>query len=567
MYNSWGDFTGDQQLSAANYMVIFRFFCENAHLVNNLIQFRYLSISGQVLNTLKNQIPGLFEYQNDNIWWAAKLFSLLSNPPTLTRGQLTILNNIAQQSLDPDGTQLAGILRLYYDRTSFPDPAPPLCEQMFNYFLISYDTFKWIIRKTKLACALVSSYKKLRETVDQLGPTLTAVRIGELNISAAQSRGKTAYNLRKQTFEAASKYFQSNIPYLRVDAPATSDFLASYLQGATYEADIEMVQLCEWKNNNQLHLKFSDFTPISIFTWDDVGNYSNRIDDYFTTLSTFNLSPAAIALQKLPQLQEEIRNLRIKIEPLVGTTEDFIFESKDLQQTILLIQDVENLTKNIMEAVRNGILWQDMEIEKNELDFWRLGLLKLKKHIEEINTEKQKNSKASSELYSKVCKPRTVPKIHDEESYAQFYFIFQQEVKNYQTEELKISLLRSCIVNRNDKNNTAHLSSSSTILSYLTTTYGGFSTQIKMIIKSLSKLKKARNPQEQLDNISKVISIIMVLKEQNSLQALKQENISSLINNTFETLSKDYWRQYSIFLQDLMKENNLSQEEFQNRLD
>ena len=62
MYNSWGDFNGEPQLSAANYMVIYRFFCENAQLVNNLIQFRYLSISGQVLNTLKNQIPGLFEF-------------------------------------------------------------------------------------------------------------------------------------------------------------------------------------------------------------------------------------------------------------------------------------------------------------------------------------------------------------------------------------------------------------------------------------------------------------------------------------------------------------------------
>ena len=61
MYNSWGDFNGEPQLSAANYMVIYRFFCENAQLVNNLIQFRYLSISGQVLNTLKNQF---LDYSN-----------------------------------------------------------------------------------------------------------------------------------------------------------------------------------------------------------------------------------------------------------------------------------------------------------------------------------------------------------------------------------------------------------------------------------------------------------------------------------------------------------------------
>ena len=114
---------------------------------------------------------------------------------------------------------------------------------MFDYFLISYDTFKWIIiiKKTKLACTLVSSYRKLRMTVDQLSPSLTAVRIGELRLSTAQSRGKKAYNIRRQTFEAATKYFQSNIPYLRVDTAATSDFLASYLQEATFEADIEMV--------------------------------------------------------------------------------------------------------------------------------------------------------------------------------------------------------------------------------------------------------------------------------------------------------------------------------------
>ena len=117
-----------------------------------------------------------------------------------------------------------------------------------------------------------------------------------------------------------------------------------------------------------------------------------------------------------------------------------------------------------------------MGIEKSELDFWRLGLLKLKKHIEEINTEKQRNVKASCELYSKICKPRPIPKIYDEETYAEFYFIFHQEEKNYPTEELKISLLRTCIANKHDRNNTAHLSSSSTIFSYLTTTYGGFAT-------------------------------------------------------------------------------------------
>ena len=74
--------------------------------------------------------------------------------------------------------------------------------------------------------------------------------------------------------EAAKQYFSYNIPYLRVDNNATSDFLASYMQGATFEVDIDMLQLCEWKNNNQLHLKFSDFTPISIFTWDDLGTLS-----------------------------------------------------------------------------------------------------------------------------------------------------------------------------------------------------------------------------------------------------------------------------------------------------
>ena len=65
--------------------------------------------------------------------------------------------------------------------------------------------------------------------------------------------------------------------------------------------------------------------------------------------------------------------------------------------------------------------------DKEELDFWRLGILKHKKHIEELLSEQQKVKKASSELYAKTCKPRPVPKILDEESYANFYFVFKSE--------------------------------------------------------------------------------------------------------------------------------------------
>ena len=567
MYSSWVEFSDEPQLNSTHYMALYRFFCEHADLINNLIQFRYLSIDEQTLDNLKHDIPVLFEYECD-IWWAAKLFSALANPPTLTRGQFTILDNIASQLLDPDGDkQLEGILRLYYDRHGFPDPPPRLSEQLFNYFIISADTLKWVIQKTRLACSLVSSYRKLRESTDQLNPTLTAVRVGDLPLSTAQSRGKSAYNIRRHTMEAAKQYFSYNIPYLRVDNNATSDFLASYMQGATFEVDIDMLQLCEWKNNNQLHLKFSDFTPISIFTWDDLGTLSQKIDDFFTTISTFNLSPAAIALQKIPQIKNEITTIRSKVVDLIGEDDTFVFESKDLQRVVLLSTDIEALTKTIMDLVTNGIPWSDIGIQKDELDSWRLGLMKLKKHIEEINSEKLKQVKASSELYTKTCKPRPIPKITDEESFANFYFVYKSEEKNYPTEELKISLLRTCISNKKDKTNTIHLTTSTAIMNYLSSSYGGFSTQIKMIIKSLSKLKKARNPAEHQENVSKVISTIMVLEEQKSLKTLKQEDISFLINQIFDTISQDYWNKYHAFIQEIMKENSLSQEEFQDKLD
>ena len=244
MYSSWSDFSEEPQLNQAHYMILYRFFCENAELNNRLIQFRYLNISEDSLNNLKNDIPVMFQFKSDDIWWAAKLFSLLANPPTLTRGQYTILDNIATQLLDPDGDrQLEGILRLYYSRHSFPDPPPRLCIQLFNYFVISRDTMKWIIYKTQLACTLVAGYRKLRESVDQLTPALTAVRLGDMALSAAQTKGRSSYNLRKHAIEATKAYFASKIPYLRVDSAATSDFLASYIQNATYEADIELVQL------------------------------------------------------------------------------------------------------------------------------------------------------------------------------------------------------------------------------------------------------------------------------------------------------------------------------------
>ena len=80
-------------------------------------------------------------------------------------------------------------------------------------------------------------------------------------------------------------------------------------------------------------------------------------------------------------------------------------------------------------------------------------------------------------------------------------------------------------------------------------------------------MKKARNPSEHLQNVSKVISTIMVLEEQSAFKSLKQEDISFLINNTFDSFSQDYWLKYSSFIQDLMAEQKLSPQEFQDKLD
>ena len=85
MYSARGDFSDKPQLNSTHYMALYRFFCEHAQLINNLIQFRYLSIDEQTLNNLKHDITVMFEFECD-IWWGPKLFSLLANPTTLTRG-------------------------------------------------------------------------------------------------------------------------------------------------------------------------------------------------------------------------------------------------------------------------------------------------------------------------------------------------------------------------------------------------------------------------------------------------------------------------------------------------
>ena len=80
MYSSWSDFREEPQLNQAHYMILYRFFCEKAELNNRLIQFRYLDIGEENLENLKNDIPVMFQFKSDDIWWAAKLFSPACKP-------------------------------------------------------------------------------------------------------------------------------------------------------------------------------------------------------------------------------------------------------------------------------------------------------------------------------------------------------------------------------------------------------------------------------------------------------------------------------------------------------
>ena len=69
-------------------------------------------------------------------------------------------------------------------------------------------------------------------------------------------------------------------------------------------------------------------------------------------------------------------------------------------------------------------------------------------NVDHWNTTGSCQLKGSSDLYTKICKFRPVPKITDKESFANVYFVYKSEEKNSPTEDLNISLLKSCIANK-----------------------------------------------------------------------------------------------------------------------
>ena len=463
MYDRWTPLVSLHGVSAGSYMIIFKFLCKHLTIGNNLLQFHWLGISDADLQDLKTAVPELWEFSIQDLSSAGKLFSLIKSPPVLTQLQKNACDALVRE-IDPDnGGNLDMILRNYYSAASYPSPPPALCEQLQNYCKISEELFKFIIKKTIAGVQLLNNFVKLRQQCDLLAPCVTALRLGDKDLVECQKIGKKAINFRSAVKDQLSVWFEIQLPYIKATTAENTQLLSSYLQGASYDADLTLRNLNEWKRGNQLHLKFSSFVPISSDSWDDVGVCSNEVDSFFETISSFTMSPSAIAAQKLPNKKKEVANLREKIIPLIGEPDDDfkMDHNNDPEQIAVLITDAEHLFQELMKMAEHGIefITSNMGVNRDEFSRWRVELLKLQKLVKMEQEVKKKDASSLKDLHAKNVKPRFLPKITSLETYSQFYFIWSNEAENYPSEVLKINAIRGCISDPVDKANTMALNS------------------------------------------------------------------------------------------------------------
>ena len=229
------------------------------------------------------------------LWELFKKKSIIKSPPVLTQTQKNALDGYVR-GIDPENdNDLDSILKSYYSASSYPTPPPSLSEKIQNYARKSEEMIKWLIKKTIAATLLVGNYSKLRQQCDLLSPMITNLRLGDVDLVACQTVGKTAIALRATVQEQLKSWFSCQPPYHKSTPADNTQLMASYFQGATFEAELSLQSLNEWKRNGRLHLQLSAFVPLSTDSWDGLRICSGEIDDFFTTISSFNMSPSAVA--------------------------------------------------------------------------------------------------------------------------------------------------------------------------------------------------------------------------------------------------------------------------------
>ena len=194
------------------------------------------------------------------------------------------------------------------------------------------------------------------------------------------------------------------------------------------------------------------------------------------------------------------------------------------------MDSMETLFQDVLKLSEFGVDFSTLGVERQEFSRWRVELKKLETLVRSESESAKKETQSIQSLHASAVKPRPLPKISSLENYSRFLFIWKAEGANYKSETLKVNAIRSSITDPVDKNNTLALTSSESILAALETRWGSYMSVIKTLIQQTCSLPRPTNRNQEEETISKILSLIQVILQQNSLRYLTTENLTTLIN-------------------------------------
>ena len=95
-YERWSNIVSLASVGAADYITLFKFFCNNVTINNNLLQFWWLSVPDSEFTQLHDLAPIFWEWTKNDIASVGKMFSILKSPPVLTQTQKNALDELVK---------------------------------------------------------------------------------------------------------------------------------------------------------------------------------------------------------------------------------------------------------------------------------------------------------------------------------------------------------------------------------------------------------------------------------------------------------------------------------------
>ena len=473
---------------------------------------------------------------------SAFLYYLANLGPRLTQPQHDYLNNYIN-TWDNEG-----LLKGYFEDQTL---APVV--MLSSWADVAHQDTVFVLSKTQLSLNILKSFSKLQQASSRMSKSYSDLLLGNITKSDSLALANEINNLRSILFGFITEYFSLS--------PRTGDlekFLVGLFGNYNKLDSITISQLKTFHSASTLHLNHQHIPLDDVYSWDEPGALSGKIDEYITKINKSSVDPVIVAQSKLRMRKENSVSIIARILEMVSITENSPEIEFKLEN---LINDLSHLNKQLIEINDMGVRWEEESfgISQSQITSFMEQLQKRKLECSE-QVKGDKNMKSQLEnIYLKQIKPFNIKKLKSKQDWLEILPQWEFQKLKYPNKTLALAALKDIL---GDAIDIAHLKFEVDLdkaESYLISRWGNSTDVIQQSISELLNLKPPNNRPSRENNLAKILSIVSLCKTPYEWQLLTVSVIKSIMNTALIAAdSLKFFEQYrKIKLETLEERKNL----------